>query len=98
MSKGIENCSVLVCFLTPAYQNSPNCKREQNYALQINIPIIPCIIGTEEEGIRWKATGWLSMSISSILYLDFTDLENNDAKFQIQCQELLRRIDAEILT
>jgi hypothetical protein len=96
MSEGVENCSVLVCFLTPAYQNSENCKRELNYALEAGTPVIPCIVGTKEQTVKWRPTGWLGMGIASVLYLDFNGLENNDAKFQTRCNELLQRIKAEI--
>ncbi len=96
MSEGVKNCCVMVCFLTPAYQNSANCKRELNYAVETNTPIIPCIVGTKEMGAVWNPTSWLGMSIAGILYLDFNDLENNDAKFKIKCQELLQRIEAEL--
>jgi hypothetical protein len=96
MSQGVQACSVMVCFLTPAYQNSANCKRELTYALRHGRAIIPCMVGSKEQGGNWKASDWLGMSIADILYLDFCGLENNDAKFKIQCGELLKRINASI--
>jgi hypothetical protein len=71
MSQGVQACSVMVCFLTPAYQNSANCKRELTYALRHGRAIIPCMVGSKEQGGNWKASDWLGMSIADILYLDF---------------------------
>jgi hypothetical protein len=33
MSKGVQRCFVMICFLTAAYQESENCQRELSYAL-----------------------------------------------------------------
>ncbi|UJR13105.1 hypothetical protein I4U23_000129 [Adineta vaga] len=94
MSKGVQNCYALICFLTPAYQNSANCKKELTYALEIGTPVIPCIIGSKEEGIKWKPTGWLGMGITNLIYLDFSQID--DKNFENKCKELIQRINSTI--
>jgi hypothetical protein len=92
MSQGVENCAVLVCFLTPAYQNSLNCQSELRYALERQKQIIPCIVGSKEQGVKWQPTDWLGLKISRYLYLDFSNV--NAENFQSKCQQLLQRIYA----
>ena len=92
MSEGVQNCAVLVCFLTPAYQASANCKRELTYALDTNTPIIPCIIGAKKTDAKWKPTDWLGMSIANLVYLNFHGVDATN--FESKCQELLQRIEA----
>ena len=91
MSEGVQNCCLMISFLTPAYQKSANCKRELTYALNNGIQVLPCILGSKEEaGVKWKPSDWLGMSIAGILYLDFSGI---DAKnFKSKCEELLQRV------
>ena len=35
MAEGAQNCCALVCFITPEYQESANCKKELTYAMQL---------------------------------------------------------------
>jgi len=91
MSEGVQKCCVLVCFLTPAYEASANCKRELTYALDRNAPVIPCIIGSPKDP-KWKPAGWLGMSIANLVYLNFREI--NATNFESKCQELLQRIQS----
>jgi hypothetical protein len=90
MAEGVENCCVLVCFLTPEYQESINCKKELTYASELHKPIIPCILGSHDKTVKWKPSQWLGLTITDLLYLNFTDI--NDENFQIKCQELINKI------
>jgi hypothetical protein len=92
MAEGVENCCVLVCFLTPEYQESINCKKELRYASELHKAIIPCIVGSKDKTIKWKPSHWLAFTITDLLYLDFTDIDDNN--FQIKCEELINKIDS----
>ena len=43
MAKGVENAVAIVCFCTKEYQNSRNCKKELQYAVGLDVLIIPVI-------------------------------------------------------
>jgi hypothetical protein len=90
MAEGVENCCVLVCFLTPEYQESINCKKELTYAVQMNKPIIPCILGSQDKGTKWKPSGWLGFTITDMLYLNFSHIDSNN--IDSKCQELIHKI------
>jgi hypothetical protein len=94
LAEGVENCSVLVCFLTPEYQDSLYCKKELTYAAQLRKPIIPCILTSQDNTLHWKPTQWLGFTITDLLYLDFTDV--NDQNFEIKCQQLINKINSVI--
>ncbi len=90
MAEGVENCCLLVCFLTPEYQESINCKRELTYASQLHKPIIPCLVGSQDKTKKWKPSQWLGLTVTDLLYLNFTNV--NDDNFTDKCQELLKKI------
>lgn len=90
MAEGVQNCSLLICFLTPEYQQSVNCKKELTYAMQLKKSILPILIGSDDDP-RWKPTDWLGLAISDLLYLNFTDL--NEKNFSSKCEELAKKID-----
>ena len=41
MAEGVQGAACVVCFMTPAYQDSANCKLELKFAQQSGVPIIP---------------------------------------------------------
>jgi hypothetical protein len=92
MATGVENCCVFVCFLTPEYQESINCKKELRYASELNKSIIPCIIGSQDKTIKWKPSQWLGITITDLIYLNFTNI--NGENFQIKCEELIDKINS----
>lgn len=92
MADGVENCCVLICFLTPEYQESSNCKKELMYAVNLRKPIIPCLVGSSDDNIKWKPTSWLGITITDMVYLNFAKI--NDENFPMKCRELLDRIDS----
>ena len=78
-------------FLTPAYQESVNCKKELTYAMQLKKPIIPCLVDSETDP-QWVPSDWLGLSISDLLYLNWTD--THDDNFTVKCDELIAKIHA----
>lgn len=42
MADGVENAAVICCLVTSAYNESPNCAKEINYATQLGCHILPC--------------------------------------------------------
>lgn len=90
MAEGVEKCCILVCFLTPEYQESINCKKELTYASQLRKSIIPCLLGSKESTRKWKPSQWLGLTIADLLYLNFTQI--NEHNFEDQCQQLLDKI------
>jgi hypothetical protein len=57
IAEDVENSCVLVCFWTPEYQGSINCKKELTYASELHKPIIPCILGSHDKSVEWKPSG-----------------------------------------
>ncbi|CAF3814671.1 unnamed protein product [Rotaria sordida] len=92
MAEGVENCCVFVCFLTPEYQESLNCKKELTYAVQKGKPIIPCLVGNENKNEKWKPSQWLGLTISDMVYLNFRNI--NEINFENKCQELIDKINS----
>lgn len=90
MAEGVENCSILIAFLTPEYQQSANCKKELTYAMQLKKIVIPVLIGSDEDP-KWKPSDWLGLTIADILYLNFKNIDENN--FQLKCEELINKID-----
>lgn len=89
MAEGVQDSVVLICFLSEAYQKSANCKKELTYAMQLKKPIIPILLPTQDN-IRWTPSDWLGLTIADILYLNFTDI--NDDNFEEKCDQLIEKI------
>lgn len=51
----VENINVLICFMTPMYQTSKQCREEVSLIKNQGIPIIACHLLP-----NWKPSGWLS--------------------------------------
>jgi len=92
LAEGVENCCVIVCFLTPEYQDSEYCKRELRYASELHKPIIPILIGSDDKTIKWKPSQWLGFTITDLIYLDFTNIHQNN--LENKCHELLEKINS----
>jgi hypothetical protein len=91
MAQGVQSCCVLVCFITPEYQESVNCKKELTYAMQLKKPIIPCLVGSDEDP-HWRPSNWLGITIADLLYIDFTGIDEEN--FDSKCNELILKIHA----
>ena len=94
MAEGVENCCVLVCFLTPEYEESKNCKKELTYAVQLGKPIVPCLLKSKGTSVKWKPSKWLGLTIADLVYLNLTTI--NDSNFEEKCQQLMERISSAI--
>jgi hypothetical protein len=92
LAEGVENCCVIVCFLTPEYQDSEYCKRELRYASELHKPIIPIMIGSDDKTIKWKPSQWLGFTITDLIYLDFTNIHQNN--LENKCHELIEKINS----
>ncbi|UJR29810.1 hypothetical protein I4U23_017354 [Adineta vaga] len=90
LAEGVENCCLIICFLTPEYQASVYCKKELTYASELQKPIISCLLGSNDKTTKWKPSQWLGLTIADLLYLNFTKV--NDDNFDEKCQELLDKI------
>ena len=94
MAEGVENCCVLVCFLTPQYEESKNCKKELTYAVQLGKPIVPCLLKSKETSVKWKPSKWLGLTIADLVYLNLATV--TDSNFQEKCQQLMASISSAI--
>lgn len=90
MAEGVENCCVIVCFLTPEYQKSEYCKKELRYASELHKPVLPILLGSSDKTIEWKPSHWLGFTIADLLYLDFTNV--NHANLEQKVDELIEKI------
>ena len=52
MAEGVQGARVIVCFMSPAYQESANCNLELKFAQQSGKPIVPVKL------TDFEATGW----------------------------------------
>lgn len=92
LAKGVENCCVIVCFLTPEYQDSEYCKKELRYASELHKPIIPILVGSNDKKIEWKPSHWLGFTIADLVYLNFTNINQNN--FEQKAEELTNKINS----
>nr|XP_014354029.1 PREDICTED: uncharacterized protein LOC106706926 [Latimeria chalumnae] len=83
MAAGVEGAVAVCPFLTPAYQQSRNCKKELNYADSRQIAIIPIMIEKD-----WKASEWLGLITAGLLWIDFRHAERDQETFNKCVQSL----------
>ena len=65
MAEAVSNASVVVCFMSQKYQESPNCMLEAKFAKQSGIEVVPVLM----EGDGWKASGWLGLVTAGSLWV-----------------------------
>ncbi|CAF1081703.1 unnamed protein product [Adineta steineri] len=87
MAEGVENASVVCCFMSPEYQESDNCKLELKYAQTRRKRILPCIV-TKQKG--WKPSDWLGLITAGLLYVNFKD--DSEETIRLKAKELINRI------
>jgi hypothetical protein len=92
LAEGVENSCVLVCFLTPEYQDSEYCKKELRYASELRKPIIPILVGSDDKTSKWRPSQWLGFTITDLIYLDFTHIDGNN--LDKKSYELLEKINS----
>ena len=63
MAEGVQGAACVICFMTPAYQDSANCKLELKFAQQSGVPIIPVMVQK-----NWRASDWLGIITAGALW------------------------------
>jgi hypothetical protein len=61
MAEGVQGAACVICFMSPAYQESANCKLELKFAQQSGVPIVPVMVQAE-----WRASDWLGAVLSFV--------------------------------
>ncbi|CAF4797410.1 unnamed protein product [Rotaria sp. Silwood1] len=89
MAEGVENATVVCCFMTPDYQKSHNCQLELEYANKKEIRIIPCMLGDKSDR-KWKPSSWLGLITGGLQYINLRD--DSDSNIQLRARELIDRI------
>jgi hypothetical protein len=69
MAEGVSNASVVVCFMSQAYQDSENCMLELKFAKQSGVPLVPVMV----EGSGWRPSAWLGLLTAGALWTPLTD-------------------------
>jgi len=88
LAEGVENCCIIICFLTPEYQQSEYCKKELRYACELKKLILPVVLGSNDNtSSKWKPSQWLGFTISDMIYLNFQRI--NQDNFQENAKVLL---------
>ncbi|CAF1032754.1 unnamed protein product [Didymodactylos carnosus] len=82
MATAIESTNCILLFMSENYKRSNYCRAEAQYAFKRNLIIIPVLIQRS-----YKADGWLGLIVGSLLYIDFTKYE-----FQQAYNMLIREI------
>ena len=87
MAEGVENSSIVCCFMTADYQKSENCQLELQYAKTRRKRIIPCMLADRKV---WKPSDWLGLITASEIAIDFKD--HSDEQLLLKAKELSSRI------
>ncbi len=97
ISKGINNCKIVIVCLTETYSNkinnavnmqtlNDNCFKEWNYTLFKNKIIIPVIMEEKMKTILLKEDGIVQMYLNSTMFIDFSD--NLEDEFNFLCKTI----------
>jgi hypothetical protein len=86
MAAGVQGAAVVICFMSPAYQSSANCKLELKFARQSGVPIVPAML----EPPPWRATGWLGLVTAGALW---TPLHGTEGVSEGAVHKLLGQIE-----
>lgn len=86
MADAVGNASAVLMFVTRAYKESANCRREGSYAQDLRKPIIPIIL---EPGYSMDGTwGWLGLVLAGKLFIDMA----HEKQFDVKTSELIGEI------
>ena len=83
MAEGVQGAACVVCFMTPAYQDSANCKLELKFAQQSGVPIIPVMMQA-----NFTPSGWLGILTAGAIWVPL----HSDADFQEGIGKLLSQL------
>ncbi len=85
MAKAIEQSECVLVCMTEMYKESPNCRLEAEYIIQLNKPFVPIIM---QKG--YKPNGWLGIILGSKIFIDIN--KHNSVK---ECfEKILQQINA----
>ncbi|CAF0795039.1 unnamed protein product [Adineta ricciae] len=85
MAEGIEQSWAVICFLTPNYQTSDDCRKQLRHAIKHKKKIIPII------AVRnWSPSGWLDYSITDVQCLHWAS--THPSQIAEKMPELLLRL------
>ena len=90
MAEGVQNAAVMVCFMTPAYQDSKNCALELKFAAQIGVPIVPVMLQED-----FAASGWLGILTAGLLWTRLWDPSTHAEDIESLMQQVLKAADPE---
>ncbi|XP_013405224.1 uncharacterized protein LOC106170042 [Lingula anatina] len=86
MASAVENAAVVLISMSQRYKDSKNCRKEAEYADEIDKPIIPLLV---EEA--YKPTGWLGILVGKALYYDISRKRNFGHKMQELVEALVKQ-------
>ena len=86
MAKAVQQSYAVCYFLTPQYQESKCCKKELEYADELNIPRIPCYL------TKFNPRDWLGLLTAGRIHYDFS----NDS-YDTVLNQVIRYIKQDIL-
>ncbi|CAH1775336.1 unnamed protein product [Owenia fusiformis] len=87
MAHGVDNAIAVICFMSPKYQESKNCKKELNYTDSLDKTIIPCMT---QRG--FKATQWLGIITAGLLWIDFREETNMAKRIDSLIKEIMHQV------
>ena len=85
ISEDIENAWVVICFITPAYESSDDCRKQLRFAESHKKKIVPIILTS-----NWSPSGWLDFTITDIQRLNWDTIRSDDVSEKMP--ELLLRL------
>lgn len=79
MATAVEDAAVVICFMTPKYQDNHFCQKELKYAADQRKPIIPCLMIP-----NWQQSDWLGLITAGLIWLDFRDVSDENIEKKLQ--------------
>ncbi|CAF3294391.1 unnamed protein product [Rotaria socialis] len=79
MVLAVQEAAVVICFMTPKYQDYPACKNELQYATVLRKPVIPCLLTPD-----WQQSDRLGFITAGLIWLDFRDLSEDNLENKLQ--------------
>ncbi|KAK3584399.1 hypothetical protein CHS0354_010175 [Potamilus streckersoni] len=83
MAEAVEMAHVVLICMSQKYKNSNNCKKEAEYAYQLQKKVVPLKMEND-----YKPNGWLGFIVGAELFYDFSGKYD----FKVKFKELLKRI------
>jgi hypothetical protein len=89
MADAVGNASCVLIFVTRAYKESANCRREGSYAQDLRKPIIPVVL---EPGYSMDGSwGWLGLVLAGKLFIDMA----HEEQFDVKMSELIGQVGSQ---